>query len=105
METKLNREYNKKWVSHKKLNKMSEIEFTKLLLTNSIEIPFVNYTLEDLKELCYANNLVKSFTTRGRKSKHMTKLMLLKLVQKYIAEHNSEQIFEKNGTVTITIKK
>lgn len=100
-----NREYNKKWLSSKKVDEMTQIELEQFLTDNLVEIPFTNYETNDLKELCYSNNLVKSFTTRGRKKRTFTKFDLLKLCQKYIAEHNSEQIFEKDGNVTIVIKK
>lgn len=99
------RYYIKKWISSKKMMKMSEKELIEFLTNNSVEIPFTNYNIENLQELCYEHKLVKSFETRGRKEKTVTKFMLLKMVQKYIAEHNSELEYDTNGFVTITIKK
>ena len=99
------REYNKKWISERKLKQMSQIELEQFLSNMSIDIPFKNYDVDDLIELCFEKGLVISFATRGKKKAGMTKLDLLKLFQKHITENNSNKIFEKNGTITITITK
>ena len=99
------REYNKKWISERKLNDMSQIELESFLLDNDVIIPFTNYDTNDLIELCHAKGLAKSFATRGKKKSSMTKLDLLKLFQKHITANNSNEIFDKNGTITITINK
>lgn len=102
---KQHRTYNKKWISQQSLDKMLLTELEQFLTQNSIQIPFTNYDVNDLKELCYANVLVKSFETRGRKAKLFTKFDLLKLCQKYIKENNLEEEYQKFGTVTITLTK
>lgn len=101
-----NREYIKKWISHKKLNLMSQTDLEELLTSHAIDIPFVNYDSNDLKELCYEHKLVNSFVTRGR-NKHtgITKLGLLKLCQKFIRQNDLDIVYDTLGKITITIKK
>jgi hypothetical protein len=99
------REYNKNWISHKVLNEMSEANLTQFLTEQSGTIPFTNFALNDLHELAYANNLVQDFTTRGRKKKEFKKSDLLKLCQKLIKEQNLDEVYDKFGTVTMTINK
>ena len=99
------RTYNKKWISERSLNKMSLTELEQFLSHNLIQISFTNYDTNDLKELCYANGLVKSFETRGRKAKPFTKFDLLKLCQKCIKENNLDEVYQKFGTATITLTK
>ena len=100
-----NRDYNKNWISHKVLNEMSVTDLEEFLEDQDVTIPFTNYDLNDLKELAYANNLVQDFTTRGRKKKEFKKVDLLKLCQKLIKEQNLDEVYDKFGTVTITINK
>ena len=100
-----NREYIKKWISHKMLNEMTLTDLEKFLDDQYVTIPFINYELNDLTELAYANNLVQDFTTRGRKKKEFKKVDLLKLCQKLIKDQNLDEVYDKFGTVTITINK
>lgn len=99
------REYNKKWVSANRIAEMSVPELETFLSNNGVNIPFKNYDKDDLIELCYEKQLAKSFATRGKKKSTMTKLDLLKLFQKHITANNSNEIFDQNGTITITINK